>query len=155
MNRRFFLGLVLVGAFFFLALPWGHGQEGEKVDPEKVARSLFEDHWRVEGEKFANLERCLPGVHPFFAILQGKGGVPYAKVLISGKGEVLVLTKTRDLIDRAGSKILEAEPKTFTPPPKAFRGAGGSGLNPTVSAFAKYAAVRATDPGNALSLAVL
>ena len=122
--------------------------------PLKAAQDLLGDNWIVEAEAPPGLDRFLPAVHPFLCRLRARGGFPYEKLLLSGKGKVLARSRIRELLDRAEAKawsirFLEGKPVLEGAP------AGDSGLRDTVRVLGKAAAARPNDPGSALTLSLL
>ncbi len=120
--------------------------------PQKAAQDLLGDNWIVEAEAPPGLDRFLPAVHPFLARLRARGGFPYEKLLLSGKGKVLARSRIRELLDRAEAKewsvrFREGKPVLEGTP------AGDGGLRDAMQVLGK--AARSKDPGSALTLSLL
>lgn len=142
--------LLLVTGLLFVAWEVA-GQEEKAPDPDELVRKLLPDGWGAERERWANLGRCLPGIHSYFCELEGMGGTPYRRILMSSDGRELAVQDGGGFGDAAAQKEARVGFRDGKPLPDGCP-AGWMGVLAVVS---RTPEARARDPGSALTTAVL
>jgi hypothetical protein len=121
---------------------------------ESRAQEICGENWIVERETLSGGDRVLPGVRSFLGRLRARGGFPYAKLLLSDKGELLARSEGRELLARAAAKRICFRLRDGKPEITEGGRLGKRGLKNTLRALLGRLKPVGRDVGNALSASV-